>query len=402
MRILLVLALTFSASAFADDFEDKIKEIQEQADTELMHMRVKTKSLPNDEYVQKYKTVVDKRIKKETELFEELCKTKSDDPSCISEKEFQDNVSSLRVLAGLEGRKNEWAKEGLSKEEIKAKEALVTTCLKENKDCDKLDAEDKEVASAKPFGTPILKSEEELKEEAKKKAEKPEAKATASAKPKVTKPKVSAKTDSPVTIEAPEAKADEPKKIVAAPKSEEEEGEEEVVKIEAKTDPKAKVKAKEAAKEEDSSDEEEDEKADPKATAKGKADAPKAVAKAPAEKPEATIPDEINEDEKSPRNYKPDTCKWVTDLPRKVVNGPGCGPKGRSKMCTGYVSCEQKQGGARFIRMSTCGSDKCGSTDEDAVKCTKDMAYFSMKPQGEEKLFMTPKLKKVLNGTSRQ
>lgn len=115
-------------------------------------------------------------------------------------------------------------------------------------------------------------------------------------------------------------------------------------------------------------------------------------------------PDDVvveGDDEKTPRNYKAETCKWVTDLPRKIVNGPSCG-KTRSKICTGYVVCEQKEGGGKFIRMSTCGPNHCGGTDADAVSCTKDQGYWSAKPASETKLFMSQKLKKTLSGNEAQ
>lgn len=102
-----------------------------------------------------------------------------------------------------------------------------------------------------------------------------------------------------------------------------------------------------------------------------------------------------NEDEKSPRNYKAETCKWVNDLPRKIVVGPGCGGKSKSRICTGYVVCEQKVGGGKFVRQSTCAADKCG--ENDAVACTRDQFYFSSKPSDEEKQFVSPKLKEILS-----
>lgn len=110
---------------------------------------------------------------------------------------------------------------------------------------------------------------------------------------------------------------------------------------------------------------------------------------------------EEEDDEKSPRNYKAETCKWVNDLPRKIVNGPSCG-KTRSQICTGYVVCEQKTGGGKFIRMSTCGPGKCGASDADAVSCTKDQGYWSKKPASETKLFMSKKLKETLSGNEAQ
>jgi hypothetical protein len=123
--------------------------------------------------------------------------------------------------------------------------------------------------------------------------------------------------------------------------------------------------------------------------------------KAVAEKKEVAKA-EGNEDELSPRNYRPDTCRWVEDLPRRIVNGPGCTSRGRSRICTGYVICDQIEGGGKFIRMSTCSTDKCGASDGDAVRCTKDQGYFSEKPASEHKQFMSPKLKKILSGSTEQ
>lgn len=114
------------------------------------------------------------------------------------------------------------------------------------------------------------------------------------------------------------------------------------------------------------------------------------------------IASEDDNQENDPRNYKPETCKWVEDLPRKIVYGPGCTTKGKSSICTGYVVCDQKSGEGQFIRMSSCSADKCGASDEDAVRCTKDQGYYSRKPLSEDKHFMSIKLKKVLTGTSEQ
>lgn len=115
----------------------------------------------------------------------------------------------------------------------------------------------------------------------------------------------------------------------------------------------------------------------------------------PETRPETpTVPRE-NEDEKSPRNYNAETCKWVSDMPRRIVVGPGCGGKSKSRMCVGYVVCEQKNGGGKFVRQSTCGADKCG--EGDAVKCTKDQYYFSTKPADETQQFVSPRLKQIMS-----
>lgn len=108
-----------------------------------------------------------------------------------------------------------------------------------------------------------------------------------------------------------------------------------------------------------------------------------------------------NEDEKSPRNYKAETCEWVSDLPRKIVYGPACG-RSANRICTGYVVCEQKVGGGKFVRMSTCGPENCGGTKQDAINCTKQQNYFSRRPRDEAKHFASPKLKKVLSGATQQ
>jgi hypothetical protein len=108
-----------------------------------------------------------------------------------------------------------------------------------------------------------------------------------------------------------------------------------------------------------------------------------------------------NEDEKSPRNYKAETCEWVSDLPRKIVYGPACG-RSANRICTGYVVCEQKVGGGKFVRMSTCGPENCGGTKQDAINCTKQQNYFSRRPMDEAKHFASPKLKKILSGATQQ
>ena len=109
------------------------------------------------------------------------------------------------------------------------------------------------------------------------------------------------------------------------------------------------------------------------------------------------VQDEENEDEKSPRNYNADSCEWVSDLPRRIVHGPSCGRYSNS-ICTGYVVCDQKVGGGKFVRMSTCGPEYCGATKRDAVNCTKQGNYFSRKPKDESREFVTPKLKKIFSG----
>jgi hypothetical protein len=106
----------------------------------------------------------------------------------------------------------------------------------------------------------------------------------------------------------------------------------------------------------------------------------------------------LTDQENSPRNYNPTTCKWVTDLPRRIVSAPGCNSTSRTRVCTGYVICDQLEGEGRFIRMSTCRPQYCGPGDQNAVNCTKDLSYFSQKPPQEGREFLSPRLKNILSG----
>ncbi len=108
------------------------------------------------------------------------------------------------------------------------------------------------------------------------------------------------------------------------------------------------------------------------------------------------LPDDMESEDK--RNYQSEKCVWVTNIPRKIVSGVSCG-KSKNNACVGYVSCPRKQGGGVFTRMSTCRPSLCGN--EDAVKCTQDPAYWSRRPSGEDKEFLSPEVRKVIR-TSRQ
>lgn len=96
------------------------------------------------------------------------------------------------------------------------------------------------------------------------------------------------------------------------------------------------------------------------------------------------------------RNYKPDTCVWADDIPRKIVVGAGCSVEG-SRICIGYVVCEQKNGGGKFTRMSTCSEGFCG--DNDAVLCTKEKGFGSFKPAPEKAEFVSGKIKDLLQNS---
>ena len=106
-----------------------------------------------------------------------------------------------------------------------------------------------------------------------------------------------------------------------------------------------------------------------------------------------------NADEKDRQNFDPETCKWVTDIPRKLIHIPGCGAK---VACSGLVVCQQKKGGGKFIRTSTCSSNLCGASDKDAVACTKQPGFYSSKPKSETKEFVSEKLKRILSGVTKQ
>jgi hypothetical protein len=106
----------------------------------------------------------------------------------------------------------------------------------------------------------------------------------------------------------------------------------------------------------------------------------------------------LTDQENARRNYDPSSCKWVADLPRRIVNAPGCNSTSRTRVCTGYVICNQLEGGGRFIRMSTCRPQFCGAGDQNAANCTKDLSYFSQKPPEEQREFLSPRLKNILSG----
>lgn len=374
MRIFILLLLSLPLTAFAEEasYDSKFKELKKELKELEFKARKETgfTAYPNDKYMEQFNAIHKAQMEKEFALRKEFCKTEGEAP-CLDAKKTEEMKAQYRIYVGLENRKNAWAKEKLTEEEVAAKEKAFTKCHLEEKDCDKLPEADRKIASEE-----VVEKKEEKKSE-KKEIKKEEVKEEKKEESKTEK-KEESTDDSEVKIEIPEGE-----KVAAKP---------------GRRGPQGKGDKKEvtvATK----SDEKKDEKKEEKKESTEKADAKKEDSK----KEEPEVVEEEGDDEKTPRNYKPETCRWVNDLPRKVVNGPGCGPKQRSKMCTGYVICEQKQGGAKFIRMSTCSADKCGSSDEDAVRCTKDMGYFSMRPQGETKLFMTPALKKVLsNGATRQ
>lgn len=93
--------------------------------------------------------------------------------------------------------------------------------------------------------------------------------------------------------------------------------------------------------------------------------------------------------------FKTESCKWVSDMPRRLIFGPGCNADRKSMLCVGYVVCETNDAsGAKFIRQSTCGSENCG--EDKAVACTKQASYGSCQPENNTKTISD----KVINATT--
>jgi hypothetical protein len=346
---LLMLLLTFSAYA-AEDFDDEKKALEKEFLDSNYRARTSAdfSDYPNDKYIAGSKKVHEDFSLKEKKLHEKFCGLGQKD-HCLKKEDFEKIDEQYRVIFGLVSRQNVWAKEGLTKEQRAEKAKLYKSCVLSKDGCDKLSEADLKVTLA------------------------------------------DSESDSPTPKRLPHVSATTPDISITPPvskKSEEEGGISSVVEVPADVAVKAEGTKPEVTKPEDTKKED---------TSAEKTE----VSKPEVVKPE--VPETVSvDDEKDPRNYNANTCKWISDIPRKIVNGPGCGPKSRSRICTGYVVCEQKQGGAKFVRMSSCAADKCGASDADAVKCTKDRGYYSERPGSELKLFVTPKLKEVLSGSSRQ
>lgn len=455
MRGLIICALFFSSALFAEDTDPKLKELEEVREEALYKWRTINKfnnKLPNDEYTKFYQETWQKYFDDELKFYEESCKTNK--AHCLSRSQINFKKSQVKIVTSLLEKKNEWAKQGMSSEEQKKKEAEfkrladIDNCATHKVGCDKLSEADRKIASEKTERSAVV-----VKPEVK-----PEVKADVSVvtpeddKPKdekttVTLDQVAAILEekleqdlASLEVEFSKTHPDfkdkemtaEVKDFLIAQEALRNEKTLEIFATLCKKYPESKdvcltEKQINDLKETSQSSQclierkfkhqknaevlaglEEGHKKDWESLPVPRSC--EALFQKEKEAKEATENKEVkeekiveeNEDEKSPRNYKAETCRWVSDLPRKIVNGPGCSSKGRSLICTGYVVCEQKEGGGKFIRMSTCAADKCGASDADAVRCTKDQRYFSLKPAGESKLFMTPKLKKILNGTSEQ
>jgi hypothetical protein len=414
----LILAFLMSV-AFAHAQEEKpetVETLTAKAEERLFQWRTKnrkTGKLPDDAYVAEYTAAYNELATKIIQLKKDACP--ADNKNCVTSAQENEIQAQYRIVTGLMTAKNSWAKEGKTEAEIKTREEAYNSCVKDNKDCDKLPETDRKIAeegrgSQKKTddGKVSLEAATKSAEENMKKEMDDLEKAFEETHPGY-KDKVMSQEVKDFLISQEKARLE---KTLAMMKKlcDENPGtevclkEDQIAKLKDLTDGSVCSIERKFAKPELKSKPEADFAAEwdaltaPKACKtlldKDKAPEPK--------KDEPVVVVEEESDEKSPRNYKPETCKWVQDLPRKVVNGPGCGGKSRSRICTGYVVCEQKTGGAKFIRMSTCGADKCGGSDEDAVRCTKDMGYYSQKPASESKLFMSPKLKKILSGASEQ
>ncbi|MFP5387279.1 MAG: hypothetical protein ACLGHN_14470 [Bacteriovoracia bacterium] len=411
MHTFIILLVFVSLPLFAQEtFEQKIEKAQAQLQTKLMHARTSSefKGYPNDQYVEAFGKVMDDHMATILSLHEKHCeKTPA---HCLSPQDIELKQAQNRIDKGLVSRKNEWAQEGLSADDQKEKEAeykreeAINLCAEFNKECDKLSESDRAIArerSKKPeVSVDAKKTPEEEQEELEKKLEADLQKLADEFKEKFPEMNAQAlialKEFEAKKLEMTFALYDELCKkypnnedMCLSPE------EKDIIRDMSAGQVCFAERSLKLGKKIDSTkhDEEWSGLAHPK-NCQTLIDKDKA----PVEKPVTTDSD----DEKNPRNFKSDTCKWVTDLPKKIVNGPGCSLNSRSRICTGYVICDQKSGGGKFIRMSTCRPDFCGNTQRDAINCTQDKRYFSEKPWGEEKMFMSPKLKEILSGASEQ
>jgi hypothetical protein len=409
MRACLLIILC-SLSAFAQEsFEDKFKALEKAREDALSKWRTENRysKLPNDDYVKVYNETWKKFSEEEVKLHADTCA--SDKSKCLTEIQIEEKKSQVRIVTGLMTSKNAWAREGNPEAEQKTAEENFNKCAKDDTDCDKLSERDRGIASSdkSSVDTDIAAAKKKMKEElgaftaelAAKNADWNRPPMTAEAKEHFLK-RTELELEKAIAVykvlceKYPEDESVCLSEDIIKQMKEATAGKSCAINRIFSLESKSKTESRKKIEENHTS--EWNALPDPK-DCKVLIEKDNALAEEP--KKDTPVVTEEGDDEKSPRNYKPDTCKWVSDLPRKIVNGPSCG-KTRSQICTGYVVCEQKEGGGKFIRMSTCGPDKCG--DEDAVRCTKDMGYFSIRPAGENKLFMTKKIKDVLSGASEQ
>ncbi len=112
---------------------------------------------------------------------------------------------------------------------------------------------------------------------------------------------------------------------------------------------------------------------------------------------DAKIAERKSQFEENTRKYEAESCEWVTDIPRRIVKGPSCG-KTPMEICTGFVVCNQKAPGVgKFIRQSSCSKKYCTKDNKDAVACTKDQEYSSVKPVDEIANSVSKKVKNSIS-----
>lgn len=120
-----------------------------------------------------------------------------------------------------------------------------------------------------------------------------------------------------------------------------------------------------------------------------------AVAVAP-EVPAPKAAAEADDDEEI--DFKPETCKWSQDLPRKVLACPGCEKGTDVWICTGYVICDPVDDSKpKLTRLSTCSSGMCGN--KDAVSCTRQQGYSSSKAEDAPRKTPSKKVKTAVGVT---
>lgn len=93
------------------------------------------------------------------------------------------------------------------------------------------------------------------------------------------------------------------------------------------------------------------------------------------------------------KNYKPETCVWSNDIPKRLVFGPGC-KDSQKRICVGYVICDQKDPAGKFVRMSTCSQANCA--DDKAVECTKENGYGSRKPDDKANISVSSTVQAIM------
>lgn len=439
MHILILFLLSFNL--FAQTFESELNTRKEQLERELREWRITNRfqKLPNDNYVQFYRAAQEKFLEDEIKLHDRYCSQSN--TNCLNDAQKNQLRAQTRVAIGALAVANRWAQAGKSEEEQRSARENFERCAGEQKDCDKLPEADRRIATETSgtgttatntntntdtntdtntttvsvqddFNAAKTKLEEELLKLREDFASKYPDSNTALTPEAVNdlKQMEAAKLQKTLAMFEELCRKHSGNEEVCLTEEEKKELQDQSTGNNCYYDRRfqylnASDKDKRTAPESSRHLEEWSALPEPK-NCQTLLDKDKIIAVTPEtpERPETpvTTDDSVNEDENSPRNYKSVTCKWVNDLPRKIVNGPGCNSRSRSRMCTGYVVCEQKEGGGKFVRMSTCRAQYCGGSDEDAVRCTKDMAYFSEKPPGETKMFVTPRVKNLLKGATEQ